>query len=65
VRRPDGGKVTPAWLRSGEYFIEIKGEMFPATFHAKTPFDPENKRIKGIYEDLISEQDKLSAVTAE
>jgi len=51
VRHPDGDRVTPKWLRTGNYTIEIKGTHFPATFHAKTPFDPDNLRIKGIYED--------------
>ena len=50
VRHPEGERVTPAWLRAGDYSIEIKGTHFPATFHAKTPFDPENLRIKGIYD---------------
>ena len=53
VRHPEGERVTPAWLRAGNYSIEIKGTHYPATFHAKTPFDPENLRIKGIYPDIL------------
>lgn len=50
VRHPEGEKVTPKWLGTGNYSIEIKGTHYPATFHAKTPFDPDNLRIKGIYD---------------
>ena len=53
VRHPEGERVTPAWLRAGNYSIEIKGTHYPATFHAKTPFDPDNLRIKGIYQDSL------------
>ena len=42
--------MTPKWLKAGNYSIEINGTHYPATFHAKTPFDPENLRIKGIYD---------------
>ena len=54
VRHPENdGRVTPAWLRSGNYSIEIKGTHYPATFHAKTPFDPNNLRIKGVYYESL------------
>mmetsp|Transcript_26944 Transcript_26944/g.69709 ORF Transcript_26944/g.69709 Transcript_26944/m.69709 type:complete len:897 (-) Transcript_26944:172-2862(-) len=46
----DGSKVTNAWLEQGEYAIQDKGVSHPATLHLKSPFDPENKRIKGIYD---------------
>ncbi|XP_041481408.1 sarcosine dehydrogenase, mitochondrial-like [Lytechinus variegatus] len=50
VQKPDGSTVTNAYLKEGEYTVERMGEIFPAQIHLKTPFDPSNNRIKGIYE---------------
>ena len=52
IRCPDGGVVDMKFLKSGTYHIESKGELIPAQIHTKTPFDPQNKRVKGIYEWL-------------
>ncbi|XP_064420418.1 sarcosine dehydrogenase, mitochondrial [Latimeria chalumnae] len=49
IRNPDGGSVSPDFIRSGEYALEKMGVVFPAKAHLKSPFDPENKRVKGIY----------------
>jgi len=49
VSRPDGGKVTPAWLAEGNYQLESRGNLYQATLHTKTPFDPRNERIQGHY----------------
>lgn len=51
VKHPQGSKVTNKFLKDGRYTIERMGEEFPAQIHIKSPFDPENKRIQGIYED--------------
>ena len=53
VSDPSGKPVTNDFLKSGEYHLESMGEKFPATFHLKTPFDPKNERIKGIYNNLF------------
>ncbi|XP_060697670.1 sarcosine dehydrogenase, mitochondrial isoform X2 [Hemiscyllium ocellatum] len=50
VRDPDGGVVTPDFVKSGEYSLERMGICYPAKVHLKSPFDPNNKRVKGIYE---------------
>merc|ERR1712126_774923 len=52
VSRPDGGKVTPAWLAEGNYQLESRGKLYQATLHTKTPFDPRNERIQGHYTTL-------------
>ena len=44
-----GHPVTADYIRTGQYHIEHLGEAVPARAHLKTPFDPENKRVKGIY----------------
>ncbi|XP_072422224.1 sarcosine dehydrogenase, mitochondrial isoform X2 [Chiloscyllium punctatum] len=49
VRDPDGGVVTPDFVKSGEYSLERMGICYPAKVHLKSPFDPNNKRVKGIY----------------
>ncbi|XP_078406384.1 sarcosine dehydrogenase, mitochondrial isoform X1 [Cetorhinus maximus] len=49
IRDPDGGVVTPDFVKSGEYSLERMGISYPAKVHLKSPFDPNNKRVKGIY----------------
>uniref|UniRef100_A0A8C1Y103 Sarcosine dehydrogenase n=1 Tax=Cyprinus carpio TaxID=7962 RepID=A0A8C1Y103_CYPCA len=44
-----GHKVSPDFVRSGEFALERMGVTYKATAHLKSPFDPENKRVKGIY----------------
>lgn len=53
VRRPDGAPVSADYLSSGNYWLESLGRRFKATFHAKVPFDPANKRVKGVYDDPL------------
>ncbi|XP_057317314.1 sarcosine dehydrogenase, mitochondrial-like [Hydractinia symbiolongicarpus] len=49
IKDPSGNPVTNDFLKSGEYHLEFMGVKFPAQYHAKTPFDPKNERIKGNY----------------
>ncbi|KAG7498175.1 sarcosine dehydrogenase, mitochondrial [Solea senegalensis] len=49
IRHPEGGVVSPDFIRSGEFTLERMGVTYKAKAHLKTPFDPENKRVKGIY----------------
>lgn len=42
-------QVSPDFVRSGEFTLERMGVIYKATAHLKSPFDPENKRLKGIY----------------
>uniref|UniRef100_A0A8C2PQZ9 Sarcosine dehydrogenase, mitochondrial n=1 Tax=Cyprinus carpio TaxID=7962 RepID=A0A8C2PQZ9_CYPCA len=49
ICNPDGGVVSPDFIRSGEFTLERMGVTYKATAHLKSPFDPENKRVKGIY----------------
>jgi sarcosine dehydrogenase len=50
VSDPSGDVVTNEFLQGGEYTIERMGEVFSAQIHLKSPFDPQNKRLKGIYD---------------
>jgi 4-methylaminobutanoate oxidase (formaldehyde-forming) len=37
--------VTPDFINSGRYEINISGKRYPATAHLRAPYDPERKRI--------------------
>lgn len=41
--------VDDQYLLNGDYFIESMGVKYQAQIHLKPLFDPENKRIQGIY----------------
>lgn len=42
-------QVSTDFVKSGEYSLEKMGVTYVAKAHIKSPFDPENKRVKGIY----------------
>ncbi|XP_020837604.1 sarcosine dehydrogenase, mitochondrial isoform X2 [Phascolarctos cinereus] len=49
IQNPDGGPVSLEFVKSGDYALERMGVIYPAQAHVKSPFDPDNKRVKGIY----------------
>ena len=49
IHHHEGQTVTTDYIKTGHYCIEHLGETMPAHVHLRTPFDPENKRVKGIY----------------
>ncbi|KAM5328827.1 sarcosine dehydrogenase, mitochondrial isoform 2-T2 [Glossophaga mutica] len=49
IRDPSGGPVSPDFVRRGDYSLERMGVAYPARAHLKSPFDPDNKRVKGVY----------------
>lgn len=42
-------QVSPDFVKSGDYSLERMGVPHPARAHLKSPFDPDNKRVKGVY----------------
>lgn len=42
-------QVNNDFIKSGEFTLERMGVTYKAKAHLKSPFDPENKRVKGIY----------------
>uniref|UniRef100_A0A4W6C3C5 Sarcosine dehydrogenase n=1 Tax=Lates calcarifer TaxID=8187 RepID=A0A4W6C3C5_LATCA len=44
-----GHQVSADFIKSGEFTLERMGVTYKAKAHLKSPFDPENKRVKGIY----------------
>lgn len=53
VRAPGGNNISIDYIKSGEYKLECMGVTYPANIHLKSPFDPTNKRIKGIYDEPL------------
>ncbi|KAM8796627.1 sarcosine dehydrogenase, mitochondrial [Eudromia elegans] len=49
IRDPAGGTVSLDFVKSGTYELERMGVTYPARAHTKSPFDPDNKRVRGIY----------------
>uniref|UniRef100_A0A8C5FI04 Sarcosine dehydrogenase n=1 Tax=Gadus morhua TaxID=8049 RepID=A0A8C5FI04_GADMO len=45
-----GHQANPDFVRSGDFTLERMGVTYQAKAHLKSPFDPENKRVKGIYD---------------
>jgi hypothetical protein len=39
--------VTPAYLRSGSYQVNIGGDIRPAIVHLRPPYDPAGTRVRG------------------
>lgn len=42
-------QVSLDFVRSGSYELERMGVPYPAQAHTRSPFDPDNQRVKGIY----------------
>lgn len=42
-------QVSADFIQSGKFTLERMGVTYKAKAHLKSPFDPENKRVKGIY----------------
>jgi 4-methylaminobutanoate oxidase (formaldehyde-forming) len=44
VENPDG--VTPAWIRAGDYELEVATERFAAKVRLSPPYDPKGERVR-------------------
>ncbi|XP_076233334.1 sarcosine dehydrogenase, mitochondrial-like [Calliopsis andreniformis] len=49
INHPNGGIVTNEFLQTGSYEIENMGERYKADVYLRSPFDPQNERLMGIY----------------
>lgn len=54
IEHPSGENVTKEFLRSGNYEIEAMGKLYKADLYLQSPFDPQNKRLMGIYRNESS-----------
>ncbi|XP_037793833.1 sarcosine dehydrogenase, mitochondrial-like [Penaeus monodon] len=52
VERPDGNRITNDFLESGSWQVEAMGTMLDASLHVRSPFDPKNLRVKGLYSEV-------------
>jgi 4-methylaminobutanoate oxidase (formaldehyde-forming) len=46
VRRADGGVVTPDYLKSGRYQVNVGGQVCAATVSLRPPFDPDGVKVR-------------------
>ena len=62
VDKPEGlDKITLKWLRDGAWAVGSKKQApLTATLHLKAPFDPEGKRMQGVY-DAEEEEEYAAA----
>jgi hypothetical protein len=51
VKHPDGYPVTYDYLENGCYQVEVMGKRYETIAYCKGPFDPDGKRLLGIYEE--------------
>lgn len=49
IERKDRQIIDVNYIKSGKYEINIMGKLYEADCHLKSPFDPDGKRILGIY----------------
>ena len=44
LRNPDG--ISEDWITSGDYALDVAGEIVPAKIGLRPFYDPENRRLK-------------------
>ena len=42
----DGGPAAPAWLRDGDWSVDLAGARLPITVTLRAPFDPDGERLR-------------------
>ncbi|XP_076284985.1 E3 ubiquitin-protein ligase HERC2 isoform X2 [Lasioglossum baleicum] len=52
IEHPNGENISEEFLKNGNYQIEVMGKRCKADFYLRSPFDPRNKRMRGIYENV-------------
>ncbi|CAG0880074.1 unnamed protein product [Darwinula stevensoni] len=60
IHHPEKELVTADFLGNGTYELESFCKKYNAQIHLKSPFDPGNKRIKGIYDEPLPVRMKTS-----
>ena len=47
VSHTDGAsRVTPSWIRGGDYFVEVAGKKVAATASLRPLYDPDGSRVR-------------------
>jgi glycine cleavage system aminomethyltransferase T/glycine/D-amino acid oxidase-like deaminating enzyme len=46
VRRPDGDVVTPGYLKSGRFQVNVGGQVCGATVSSRSPYDPDGEKVR-------------------
>ena len=47
VRSAGGDVVTPGYIRSGRYQVNVGGQVYDAKVSLRAPFDPDGERVRG------------------
>ncbi|MGH3151026.1 MAG: GcvT family protein, partial [Streptosporangiaceae bacterium] len=50
LRDPAGAPLTAEVIRSGDYQVNVGGQLYPAAVSLRPPFDPAGLRVKGHYD---------------
>ncbi|GLH06647.1 uncharacterized protein GBIM_12121 [Gryllus bimaculatus] len=53
VRHPEGRRITSDFITNGHYQVEVMGKRYDAIPFVKSPFDPQSKRPRGIYDEPL------------
>jgi glycine cleavage system aminomethyltransferase T len=46
LRAADNGVVSPDWVRSGSYEVNVGGQLHPISVSLRPLYDPTNERIR-------------------
>lgn len=52
IQRNDGEPIDNEYLKQATYEIDILGKLYPAKLHLSSPFDANNQRIFGLYNEI-------------
>lgn len=50
IKNPAGNDVDKQFLQTGNYEVEVMGQRYPAETYIHSPFDPQDRRLQGIYD---------------
>ncbi|KAJ9576450.1 hypothetical protein L9F63_006663 [Diploptera punctata] len=53
VKHPEGRRISSSFLSEGHYQIEVMAKRYDATMCINSPFDPNGKRMLGIYDEPL------------
>lgn len=53
ISNPTGEPISPTFLENGNYEIEVMGKKYDAKMTLKSPLDPNDKRVEGIYDEPL------------
>lgn len=52
IHRSDGKPIDNDFLKRATYEIDVMGTLHPAKLHVQSPFDPNDQRLLGFYNEI-------------